>query len=107
MRPALQSPRACGKPDRFRTSFWSPNAYWHGQVHEKSLSDAFPLRKTEGVGRATILGFVKAPNLLASSLSCPDVPFVRSLDPATGVVDSPHQLQARLGSRRHGCLEPG
>jgi hypothetical protein len=31
---------------------------------EKSLSDAFPLRKAEGVGRAKIQGLVKAQNPL-------------------------------------------
>jgi hypothetical protein len=36
----------------------------HCQVNEKSLSDAFHLRKAEGVGRAKILGLVKAQNLL-------------------------------------------
>jgi hypothetical protein len=36
----------------------------HCQVHEKSLPDAFPLRKAEGVGRAKREGLVKAQNPL-------------------------------------------
>ena len=36
----------------------------HCQVNEKSLSDAFPLRKAEGVGIAKIQGLVKAQNPL-------------------------------------------
>ena len=36
----------------------------HCQVHEKSLPDAFPLRKAEGVGRAKREGFMKAQNPL-------------------------------------------
>ena len=36
----------------------------HCQVHEKSLPDAFPLRKAEGVGRVKIEGLVKAQNPL-------------------------------------------
>jgi hypothetical protein len=36
----------------------------HCQVNEKSPSDAFPLRKAEGLGIAKILGLVKAQNLL-------------------------------------------
>jgi hypothetical protein len=35
-----------------------------GYTTEKSLSDAFPLRKTEGLGIAKILELVKAQNLL-------------------------------------------
>ena len=34
------------------------------QVNEKSLSDAFPLRKAEGLGIPKTLGLVKAQNLL-------------------------------------------
>jgi hypothetical protein len=34
------------------------------QVNEKSLSDAFPLRKAEGVGIVKIQGLVKAQNPL-------------------------------------------
>ena len=36
----------------------------HCQVNEKSLLDAFPLRKAEGVGRAKIQGLVQAQNSL-------------------------------------------
>jgi hypothetical protein len=36
----------------------------HCQVNEKSLPDAFPLRKAEGVGIAKIQGLVKAQNPL-------------------------------------------
>jgi hypothetical protein len=36
----------------------------HCQVNRKSLPDAFPLRKVEGVGVAKIQGLVKAQNLL-------------------------------------------
>jgi hypothetical protein len=36
----------------------------HCQVNEKSLSDAFPSRKAEGLRRAKILEIVKAQNLL-------------------------------------------
>jgi hypothetical protein len=36
----------------------------HCQVNGKSLSDAFPLRKAEGLGIAKILRLVKAQNLL-------------------------------------------
>jgi hypothetical protein len=36
----------------------------HCQVNEKSPSDAFPLRKAEGLGIAKILGLVKAQNPL-------------------------------------------
>ena len=36
----------------------------HCQVNEKSLSDTFPVRKAKGLGRAKILGLVKAQNLL-------------------------------------------
>jgi hypothetical protein len=45
----------------------------HCQVNEKSLSDAFPLRKAERVGIAKIQGFVKAQNLPWSFLYCTDV----------------------------------
>ena len=45
----------------------------HCQVHEKSLPGAFLLREAEGVGIATIEGFVKAQNPLLSSLYCTDV----------------------------------
>jgi hypothetical protein len=38
--------------------------FLYAQVNEKSLPDAFPLRKAEGVGIAKIQGFVKAPNPL-------------------------------------------
>jgi hypothetical protein len=54
----------------------------HWQVNETSLSDAFPLRAAERLGRANILGLVKAQNLLESSLDCTDVQFVCSLDNA-------------------------
>jgi hypothetical protein len=37
---------------------------WHCQVNEKSLSDAYSLRKAEGLGIAKILELVKAQNLL-------------------------------------------
>ena len=40
------------------------NAIGHCQVNEKSLSNAFPLRKAEGLRIAKILGLVKAQNLL-------------------------------------------
>src|SRR5262245_20782597 len=48
---------------------------WHCQVNEKSLPDAFPVRKAEGVGIAKIQGLVQAQNLLWSSLYCTDMQF--------------------------------
>jgi hypothetical protein len=38
--------------------------FLYAQVNEKSLPDAFPLRKAEGVGIAKIQGLVKAKNPL-------------------------------------------
>ena len=43
----------------------APNLYKrHCQVKEKSLPDAFPLRKAEGIGIAKIQGLAKAQNPL-------------------------------------------
>jgi hypothetical protein len=39
-------------------------AYTYAQIGVVPFSDAFPLRKAEGLGIAKILGLVKAQNLL-------------------------------------------
>jgi len=57
-----QSANLIGIPDRVKDA--SGCSLWHCQVNEKSLPDTFPWRKAEGVGRAKILGLVKARNLL-------------------------------------------
>src|SRR5712691_9157653 len=49
----------------------------HCQVNEKSLSDAFPSRKAEGIRKNALLGLVKAQNLLESFICYTDVQFLR------------------------------
>ena len=55
----------CRRAMRPRSSVVLVEAFLgHCHVHEKSLPDAFPLRKAEEVGRAKIQGLVQAQNPL-------------------------------------------
>src|SRR5262249_36817303 len=58
-------------------ALWTGAIYYAEKMqdHPLCVSDTFPLRKAEGVGRAKIPGLVYAQNPLQSSLACTDAQF--------------------------------